>query len=557
MESNEAKKPKRPRIGQPVGLGDSTAHAADNHYENHHGYGAANQSTDGERPQGGYQPRQQGTYQPRQNSYGPRPQGGYQPRQNNYQQRPQQGGYNRYNNNQGGYRQGGYNQQRPYAPQPRPEAPDTIGETTSGTTTASAADGASSADASAATQQGGYQPRHNQGYQQRPYGNRPQQGGYQQRPYGNRPQQGGYQQRPYGNNQGQQGGYGQQRPYGNNRPQQGGYGQQRPYGNNQGQQGGYGQQRPNQGGYGQQQRPYGNNRPQQGGYGQQRPYGNNQGGYGQQRRPNQGGRFQKPNGMQGKSFTPRPKRIEYEMPLPDPDEKIRLNKFMANAGICSRREADEFIQQGLVKVNGEVVTELGTKISHDDTVEYNEKVVALESKCYILLNKPKDCVTTSDDPNGRTTVLDIVKGACNERIYPVGRLDRNTTGVLLLTNDGDLASKLTHPKYVKKKIYHVWTDKDIAEEDMQRIADGIELEDGPIHADAISYATETDRNQAGIEIHSGRNRIVRRIFESLGYHVTKLDRVYFAGLTKKNLPRGRWRYLTQEEVNYLKMGAFE
>ncbi|MDE7369943.1 MAG: rRNA pseudouridine synthase, partial [Muribaculaceae bacterium] len=340
------------------------------------------------------------------------------------------------------------------------------------------------------------------GYQQRNYQQR--QGGYQQRPYQQR--QGGYQQRQGGYQQRQQGGY-QQR---NN--QHGGY-QQR-------QQGGY-QQR-------------------QGGY-QQR---NQQGGYRQQPRP-------------GKSFVPRPKRIEYEMPIPDPNEQIRLNKFMANAGICSRREADEFIQQGLVKVNGNVVTELGTKISHSDVVEYDEKVVALESKCYILLNKPKDCVTTSDDPNGRLTVMDLVKGACPERIYPVGRLDRNTTGVLLLTNDGDLASKLTHPKYVKKKIYHVWTDKDISEEDMQRIADGIELEDGPIHADAISYATETDRNQAGIEIHSGRNRIVRRIFESLGYHVTKLDRVYFAGLTKKNLPRGRWRYLTQEEVNYLKMGSFE
>jgi 23S rRNA pseudouridine2605 synthase len=329
-----------------------------------------------------------------------------------------------------------------------------------------------------------------------------------------------------------QGGY-QQRPGGYNRPQ-GGY-QPR---NNYGQQGGY--------------QPRNN-------YGQQGGYNNQQGGYmNNNRRPNgPGNRFQKGPIRQGKSFTPRPKRIEYELPLPDPDEKIRLNKFMANAGLCSRREADEFIQQGLVKVNGQVVTELGTKISHDDTVEYDEKVVALESKCYILLNKPKDCVTTSDDPNGRTTVLDLVKGACNERIYPVGRLDRNTTGVLLLTNDGDLASKLTHPKYVKKKIYHVWTDKDIAEEDMQRIADGIELEDGPIHADAISYATETDRNQAGIEIHSGRNRIVRRIFESLGYHVTKLDRVYFAGLTKKNLPRGRWRYLTQEEVNFLKMGSFE
>ena len=256
-------------------------------------------------------------------------------------------------------------------------------------------------------------------------------------------------------------------------------------------------------------------------------------------------------------FIPRPKQVDYILEDIDPNEQIRLNKYMANAGVCSRREADEFISQGLVKVNGEVVTELGTKISHNDVVEYNDKVVTPERKCYVLLNKPKDCVTTSDDPNGRLTVLDLVKNACKERIYPVGRLDRNTTGVLLLTNDGDLASKLTHPKFVKKKIYQVWTDKEITEEDMQRIADGIELEDGEIHADAISYVSETDRNQAGIEIHSGRNRIVRRIFEHLGYRVTKLDRVYFAGLTKKNLPRGRWRYLTQEEVNFLRMGSFE
>lgn len=277
---------------------------------------------------------------------------------------------------------------------------------------------------------------------------------------------------------------------------------------------------------------------------------------------NNGGNF-RPGSRQGqqvrpgKSFTPRPRPIIYDTPIPDPNEQIRLNKFMANSGICSRREADEYIKQGLVKVNGEVVTELGTKISHNDNVEFDEKLVALENKVYVLLNKPKDCVTTSDDPQGRITVLDLVKGACKQRIYPVGRLDRNTTGVLLLTNDGDLASKLTHPKFVKKKIYHVWTDRDITEEDMQRIADGIELEDGPIHADAISYANETDKNQAGIEIHSGQNRIVRRIFEKLGYHVTKLDRVYFAGLTKKNLPRGRWRYLTQQEVNLLKKGAFE
>ncbi|WP_290376387.1 pseudouridine synthase [Paramuribaculum intestinale] len=376
-------------------------------------------------------------------------------------------------------------------------------------------------------QQGGYQPRYNQGGYQPRYNNQSgyrQQGGYQPR-YN----QGGYHNRynaPEGEASADTTG-----AAGENNTEQPNTGYRPRY-----QQGGY---QPRHTGY--QPRQQGGYRQQQGGYQNQRPQRHNQ--------------FGMPRG--GKSFVPRPKRVEYEMPLPDPDEQIRLNKFMANAGICSRREADEFIQQGLVKVNGNVVTELGTKITHSDTVEYDGKVVTLEHKCYILLNKPKDCVTTSDDPNGRLTVMDIVKGACEERIYPVGRLDRNTTGVLLLTNDGDLASKLTHPKYVKKKIYHVWTDKDISEDDMQRIADGIELDDGPIHADAISYATETDRNQAGIEIHSGRNRIVRRIFESLGYHVTKLDRVYFAGLTKKNLPRGRWRYLTQEEVNFLKMGSFE
>ena len=349
--------------------------------------------------------------------------------------------------------------------------------------------------------------------------------------------------RYYQNNNG--GGYRQNN--GGYRQNNGGYRQNNAGGYRQNNNGGY---RQNNGGYRQNNNNNGGYRQNNGGYRQNGGGGGyQQGGF--NRRPQQ----QRPR--PGKSFTPRPKRIEYEMPIPDPNEQVRLNKFMANAGICSRREADEFIQQGLVKVNGTVVTELGSKISPVDVVEFKDEVVTLQSKCYILLNKPKDCVTTSDDPNGRTTVMDLVKGACNERIYPVGRLDRNTTGVLLLTNDGDLASKLTHPKYVKKKIYHVWCDRDIAEEDMQKIADGIELEDGPIHADAISYATETDRNQAGIEIHSGRNRIVRRIFESLGYRVTKLDRVYFAGLTKKNLPRGRWRYLTQEEVNYLKMGSFE
>ncbi len=349
--------------------------------------------------------------------------------------------------------------------------------------------------------QGGYQPR--QGYQR--------QGGYQQRQGGYQQRQGGYQQR--------QGGY-QQR--------QGGY-QQR--------QGGY-QQR--QGGYQQRQGGY---QQRQGGY-QQR-----QGGY-QQRPKRQGPKPQM-------RFTPKPQRIFYEEPAIDPNMEVRLNKFLANAGICSRRVADEYIQKGLVMVNDTVVTELGMKITPKDVVKYDGEIVTTEKKCYVLLNKPKDCVTTSDDPNGRKTVMDLVKGACEERIYPVGRLDRNTTGVLLLTNDGDLAAKLAHPQYVKKKIYQVWTDKPISEEDMQHIADGVELDDGPIHADAVSYVSPTDRKQAGIEIHSGRNRVVRRIFESLGYHVVKLDRVYFAGLTKKNLPRGRWRYLTQEEVNFLKQNSFE
>lgn len=449
----------------------------------------------------------------------------------------------------------------------------------------------------------GYQQR-NYGYQQRPYQQRP--AVYQQRPYQQR--QNSYQQRPYqqrtpggygqqndGNqvDQSQHSSYGRQQTYGQNRQQgynqnrqQGAYGQNRQlsgynqnrqpgaYGQNR-QQGGYNQNRQpgaygqnrQQGGYNQNRQPgaYGQNRPgqfrTQGGYGQNRPtQGRQQGGYNQNNRQTQNrqGGYGQNNwkNNQNPKFAPRPRQIDYVLEDIDPSAEIRLNKYMANAGICSRREADEFITRGKVKVNGEVVTELGTKITRNDVIEYDDKVVTPERKCYVLLNKPKDCLTTSDDPNGRTTVLDIVKNACEERIYPVGRLDRNTTGVLLLTNDGDLASKLTHPKFVKKKIYHVWTDKDITEEDMQRIADGIELEDGEIHADAISYVSD-DRNQAGIEIHSGRNRIVRRMFEHLGYRVIKLDRVYFAGLTKKNLPRGRWRYLTQEEVNYLRMGAFE
>ena len=352
-------------------------------------------------------------------------------------------------------------------------------------------------------QQGGYRPRYNQeGDDQQGYQSR--QGGYQQRGgYGQRPQQGGYQQR---------GGYGQ-------RPQQGGY-QQR---------GGYGQ------------------RPQQGGY-QQR------GGYGQ--RP-QGGFRQRTADYDPNAKYSMKKRIEYKEQNYDPTEPIRLNKFLANAGVCSRREADEFIQAGVVTVNGEVVTELGTKVMRTDVVKFHDDPVLLEKKVYVLLNKPKDYVTTSDDPQQRKTVMDLVKNACPERIYPVGRLDRNTTGVLLLTNDGDMASKLTHPKFLKKKIYHVCLDRNVTAHDLQQIAEGITLDDGEIKADAIEYADPVDKKQVGIEIHSGKNRIVRRIFESFGYKVLKLDRVQFAGLTKKNLRRGDWRYLTEEEVDRLRMGSYE
>lgn len=504
----EEKKPKRPRISTAPNAASSEAGETANRYEK------VNYPNDDKAPQAG--DRMQG---PR--SYGDRQ--GYQPRQYGYQQRP--GGYNRNYNNH-------YNNQNSYRPayQQRPMQQDSDDEKTENATEQNFQQNS----------EGGYQPRQNS-YQPRQNGYQPRQNGYQNRQNGyNQNRQNGY------NNMNRQGGYNNMNRQGgyNNMNRQGGYNNMNRQGgyNNQNRQGGYNQNR--QGGYNQN-RQGGYNQNRQGGYNQ-----NRQGGYNQNRQNN----FRK---QQNVKFTPRPRQIDYVIEDIDPNEQIRLNKYMANSGICSRREADEYITQGLVKVNGEVVTELGTKITRNDVVEYDEKVVTPERKCYVLLNKPKDCVTTSDDPNGRLTVLDLVKNACRERIYPVGRLDRNTTGVLLLTNDGDLASKLTHPKFVKKKIYHVWTDKDITEEDMQRIADGITLDDGEIHADAISYVSETDRNQAGIEIHSGRNRIVRRIFESLGYRVTKLDRVYFAGLTKKNLPRGRWRYLTQEEVNFLRMGSFE
>ena len=390
-------------------------------------------------------------------------------------------------------------------------------------------------------QQGGYNSRGGYNSNRGGYNGRPQQGGY-----GSRPQQGGYNSRPRFNNNAegadqhpstggyqprQQGGY-------NGRPQHGGY-NSRPqhggYNSNRG--GGYG--RPQQGGYNSNRGGYG--RPQGGGYGNKRG----------------GGFRQHTPGYDPNAKYSMKKRIEYKEENIDPTEPLRLNKFLANAGVCSRREADEFIQAGLVTVNGQVVTELGTKILRTDEVKFHDAVVSLEKKVYVLLNKPKDYVTTSDDPQQRKTVMDLVKDVCPERIYPVGRLDRNTTGVLLLTNDGDLASKLTHPKFLKKKVYHVHLDKNLTAHDMQQISEGITLEDGEIKADAVAYADDHDKSQVGIEIHSGKNRIVRRIFESLGYRVTKLDRVQFAGLTKKNLRRGDWRFLTEKEVDMLRMGAFE
>ena len=339
------------------------------------------------------------------------------------------------------------------------------------------------------------------------------------------------------------GGY---RPRYNSNGDNGGY---QPRNNGYNNRGGYGQQRPNQGGY----RPRYSQDGDNAGYGQQR-----QGGYGNQGYGNrQGGYRPRTADYDPNAKYSLKKRIEYKENNIDPDAPVRLNKFLANAGVCSRREADQYIQAGVVSVNGTVVTELGTKVKRTDEIKFHDQPVNLEKKVYVLLNKPKDYVTTSDDPQQRKTVMDLVKNVCPERIYPVGRLDRNTTGVLLLTNDGDLASKLTHPKFLKKKVYHVYLDKNVTARDMQQIAEGITLEDGEVHADAIEYAHPTDKSQVGIEIHSGRNRIVRRIFESLGYRVVKLDRVQFAGLTKKNLRRGDWRFLTEKEVDMLRMGAFE
>ncbi len=257
-------------------------------------------------------------------------------------------------------------------------------------------------------------------------------------------------------------------------------------------------------------------------------------------------------GFKSKPFRKREKPV-----LVKKDDSTRLNKFLANAGICSRRDADNLIQAGLVTINGEIVSELGSKVKPGDDVRYNGERIKSERKVYILMNKPKDYITTLEDPHAKKIVTELFRNKVKERVYPVGRLDRNTTGVLLFTNDGDLSSKLTHPGFNKKKIYSVTLDKPVTKNDMIQLDEGIELEDGFIQTDAISYTDPDDKKQVGVEIHSGKNRIVRRMFEHLGYRVSKLDRVYFAGLTKKNLRRGQWRYLDEKEIGMLKMNAFE
>jgi 23S rRNA pseudouridine2605 synthase len=279
-----------------------------------------------------------------------------------------------------------------------------------------------------------------------------------------------------------------------------------------------------------------------------------------QRPESRGGRFNDHKEPNNKRFRKNGARNIAEYPsyesAKNMPETMRLNRFISMSGICSRREADELISQGLITVNGVIITELGAKIKSTDEVIYNGQRLKGEKKVYILMNKPKGYVTTLEDPNADKTVISLIGDVCKERIYPVGRLDKNSLGVLLITNDGDLTKKLTHPSYNKKKIYQVDLNKNVSVDDLQKIYNGIELEDGLVEVDDIQYIDET-KKKIGIEIHSGRNRVVRRLFESLGYSVVKLDRVYFAGLTKKNLPRGRWRFLTDAEVSMLKNGSYE
>ncbi|MBP5625340.1 MAG: pseudouridine synthase [Bacteroidales bacterium] len=415
-------------------------------------------------------------------------------------------------------------------------------------------------------------------YEHRSYGE-----GRPQRPYGESRGNGGEHRSNYGG--GRSGGYGNRDNnrygnrdnhgfsgrggYGENR---GGYGERRSYGDRDNREGGerrnnYGENRS----YGESRGNYGDRRPRSYGEGRSN-YGENRGGYNAGPRKPMGGKpkgkkpGRKPNFTRestegiNRMISRRPvvngsesTETPYPMPIQD---TVRLNKFIANSGVCSRREADTLIQAGVVTVNGEVVTELGTKVNiFTDDIRFNGERLKGEEKVYIVMNKPKGFVTTASDPHAEKTVVDLVKN-CPTRVYPVGRLDKNTTGVLMLTNDGEIAERLTHPSYDKKKIYQVALDRPLSQEDFDKILAGIELTDGVVQADELEYIDEKDKRKLGIEIHSGKNRIVRRIFETLGYNVKALDRVYFAGLTKKGLKKGEWRYLTEGETNILKMGAY-
>ena len=389
--------------------------------------------------------------------------------------------------------------------------------------------------------------------------------------------------RNYGEHHGPDGGprrfeehrdYGERRSYGAPRKDyndnRGGYGERKSYGD--------GERRS----YGAPRKDYNDNR---GGYGERKSYGDGERrsygggehkGYGAPRKSySAGGRGPAPKGRKPyrkeEAFKddsaiegmlesrPQIEKLQYSdydsAPVMTKDE-IRLNKFIANSGVCSRREADTFIQAGVVTVNGQVVTELGTKVNVlTDDVRFNGERLKGEEKVYVVMNKPKGYVTTASDPHAEKTVMDLLKG-CQGRVFPVGRLDKATTGVLMFTNDGEIAERLTHPSYDKKKIYQVLLDHPLTQEDFDKVLSGITLSDGEIKADELEYIDEHDHRKLGIEIHSGKNRIVRRIFESLGYDVRALDRVYFAGLTKKGLQKGEWRYLSQGEVNILKMGAY-
>ena len=405
---------------------------------------------------------------------------------------------------------------------------------------------------------GDRQPRAYGERSQRSYGDRP------QRPYGERSP------RPYGDRQ--------QKTYGDRPQRDFAERPQRPYG-----------ERP----YGERpQRPYGERSQKPYGERSQKPYGErNQKPYGERSQKPYGERSRKAYGAgngngngngfaRKKNFSPKRKsadaatlginRMISDRPQVDQElwsdndlvcipskDIIRLNKFISNSGICSRREADNFIQAGVVTVNGEVVTELGTKVNaREDDIRFNGERLRGEEKVYIVMNKPKGYVTTASDPHADKVVMDLLKG-CDARVFPIGRLDKNTTGVLMFTNDGEIAEKLTHPSYDKKKIYQVSLNKDLGREDFERIMEGVTLSDGDIAADDLQYIDDNDHRKLGIEIHSGKNRIVRRIFESLGYEVKALDRVYFAGVTKKGLKRGEWRYLTEGETNILKIGAYK